>query len=374
MRHFPFGQPLLPREPSASGPRPVFILGAYPSALHIRWTPPEGKAVRALAVDNEPTPFWSGEDEAERIAAWKELVRYDEKWWGTVAPAGDLNGSTGQKLDTSILNPFEITRADTWITDCLDTYRCSDEQAIRIFGRYNPFAHDRGLPLAILPEHPDENDIVSEAQQFHVERLRGEVRAAAPGWVITLGNAALRVLTGLLDEVPASAPDHLVPNDTYGQVLQVRLLGHNVRWLPLAHPAAPKDYQIAHDEWRTRAPRIGAELASTSAGRCFGVLHTELMAIAREHGLEPELPGKKWTKLPGRNGLKLYIQNPDRYDYCRRVHLSGFTFEHPAIRQISDEKAQENHLGKVRGELRLDALSRTEGLDAFRHAIRHITL
>lgn len=264
MRHFPFGQPLLPREPSASGPRPAFILGAYPSALHIRWTPPEGKGVKALAVDNEPTPFWSGGDEAERVAAWKERVHYDEKRWGTAAPAGDLNGSTGQKLDTSILGPLGLTRADTWITDCLDTYRCGDEQAIRIFGRYNPFAHDRGLPLAILPEHPNENDIVSEAQRFHGKRLREEVRAASPDWVITLGNAALRVLTGLLDEVPASAPDRLIPSDTYDQVLEVRLLGHNIRWLPLAHPAAPSDYRVAHEQWCARAPLIGSALSSRS--------------------------------------------------------------------------------------------------------------
>jgi uracil-DNA glycosylase len=349
-------------------------LGAYPSALHVCWTPPKGKPVKALAVDNEPTPFWSGDDEVDRIADWKERVRYDEERWGTITSAGKLNGSTGRALVTSILEPLGITQADTWMTDCLDTYRCSDEQAIRMFGRYNAFAHDCGLPLAILPEHPDEDDIASEAKQHHNKRLREEVRAASPDWVITLGNAALRVLTGLIDEVPAPLPHRLVPNNTYGQVLEVRLLGRNIRWLPLAHPAAPRDYQTAHDQWRTRTARISDDLASGSPGRINGILHEELMAIAREYGLEPESPKMQWTKVPGRSGLKIYLQHSDRRGCCRRVHLSGFTFEHPAIRQISEREAKEKHLGNVRGEILLDALTRDDGIDAFRRAIRHIAL
>lgn len=37
-----------------------------------------------------------------------------------------------------------------------------------------------------------------------------------------------------------------------------------------------------------------------------------------------------------------------------RVDLSGFTFEHEAVRQISEEHAKEKHLGKVRGTLDFD--------------------
>ncbi len=45
---FPFGRPVLPCKPSANGPRKVFILGAYPSALHIRWNPQ--KPFRSIQV------------------------------------------------------------------------------------------------------------------------------------------------------------------------------------------------------------------------------------------------------------------------------------------------------------------------------------
>jgi hypothetical protein len=65
------------------GRSPVFVLGAYPSALHVRWTPSGAghKPVQALAVDNEPWPFWDGDDERERVATWYAAVgREDFEW------------------------------------------------------------------------------------------------------------------------------------------------------------------------------------------------------------------------------------------------------------------------------------------------------
>jgi len=54
---FPFGAPVLARAPSADTARPLFVLGAYPSALHVRWTAPDGASIAAMPVDNEPEPF-----------------------------------------------------------------------------------------------------------------------------------------------------------------------------------------------------------------------------------------------------------------------------------------------------------------------------
>ncbi len=50
-----------------------------------------------------------------------------------------------------------------------------------------------------------------------------------------------------------------------------------------------------------------------------------------------------------------------------RVDLSGFTAEHPGIRQISDDEARDMHLGKVRGQLLFD--DRQEALEAFKAAL-----
>jgi hypothetical protein len=51
-----------------------------------------------LGVDDEPTLFWWGEGETERM---KERVRYDEEMWSKIALVGDLNGPTGRELVTS---------------------------------------------------------------------------------------------------------------------------------------------------------------------------------------------------------------------------------------------------------------------------------
>src|SRR5438552_3616039 len=79
---FPFGQPVAPTRPSAVGPKRLFVLGAYPSALHVRWAPPagQGRVVRALAVDNEPRPFWNGADQEERVLHWQRAVGWRDEF------------------------------------------------------------------------------------------------------------------------------------------------------------------------------------------------------------------------------------------------------------------------------------------------------
>jgi len=82
-RRFLFGQPVLPAKPAAHGPKRVFILGAYPSALHVRWFGPDRDClIQAVAVDNEPEPFWTGADERERIEAWLGRVSFHDDWAG----------------------------------------------------------------------------------------------------------------------------------------------------------------------------------------------------------------------------------------------------------------------------------------------------
>jgi hypothetical protein len=96
---FPFGRAVAECGPQITAPRRWLILGAYPSALHVAWTPPRGyKPVQALAVDNEPEVFWDGSDEPERIDAWQAAVAFRPER-GRIAIAPRLNGSSGQWLD-----------------------------------------------------------------------------------------------------------------------------------------------------------------------------------------------------------------------------------------------------------------------------------
>ena len=53
-----------------------------------------------------------------------------------------------------------------------------------------------------------------------------------------------------------------------------------------------------------------------------------------------------------------------------RVDVSGFSFDHPALRKITDDEAKEMHLGKVRGQILFEDKEQT--MDAFKIAVDNI--
>ena len=252
MKHFfPFGRPVLECNPEITGKPDLFVLGAYPSALHVAWQPPEPyKGIKAIAVDNEPEVFWDGSNQEKLIDMWKDSVGYESSW-GSVTSAGNLNGSSGIWVNENILKPLGATREETFLTDCLNTYRASDRGFDRIQDTYAPFATKCGLPQAFLLPHPGEDDIVSESLAHHKDRLIQQIQAVHPKKIATLGNAALRVLGQLI-----TATKNLIPNklsskpEEYGKCLRIDIDEiKDIEWWPLAHPASPLDYQDAHKRW-----------------------------------------------------------------------------------------------------------------------------
>jgi hypothetical protein len=209
---FPFGQRVTVSQPETAGKQKLFILGAYPSALHVVWQPPAPhRRISALAVDNEPEVFWDGCDQEKFIARWMAVVGFESPW-GNIGAAGKLNGSSGRWVNENILSPLHATRADTFLTDCLNTYRSSLAGEERVSDTYAPFAAQHGLPTANLPRHPNENEIVKEAQDLHTARLIREIQAVQPDKIVTLGNAALRVLRHLLAPTSGPTPHQLSPD------------------------------------------------------------------------------------------------------------------------------------------------------------------
>src|SRR3972149_2657180 len=124
-----FGTPVGKCRPVVRGCRTVFLLGAYPSTAHVRWKFPDGStAINAVAVDDEPEPFWNGIDEAARVARWAARVGFQSSW-GTAEPCGRFNGSSGVWVDTQVLSPLGVERSAVWKTDCLQAYRESKRAA-----------------------------------------------------------------------------------------------------------------------------------------------------------------------------------------------------------------------------------------------------
>ena len=225
----------------------MFVLGAYPSAVHVAWVPPSDSGLRrvaALPVADEPVPFWDGSDAVERIDRWRREFRLDLAVHGRFSSPGRLNGSSGRWLDDHVLAPLQCGRDDAWITDCLDTYRLSTGVAARLTDTYDAGRLRYGWPDWPVAPHPSEQAIVDEARQSHMWRLRQELESCGPELVVTLGNAACRTLR----ELTSVGPSRLDVTG-YGQRHQVDVGGGAVDWLPLAHPAAPRPYQRAHEQW-----------------------------------------------------------------------------------------------------------------------------
>jgi uracil-DNA glycosylase len=121
-----------------------------------------------------------------------------------------------------------------------------------------------------LRSHPRENDIVSEARQDpQRRRLLEELQQTRPRLVVTLGNAALRVMRDLLGSSGTLLPEKLStePN-RYGQTVFVsRSKEMRFGVLPLAHPASAAKYQRAHDAWISKARAPDAALGKNSSKR-----------------------------------------------------------------------------------------------------------
>jgi hypothetical protein len=245
---YPFGTSLFPRPPSAETERSVFLMGAYPSALHVRWVPPSGSGLRpvsALPVADEPEPFWNGFDAAERVESWvTSMGPPDLTTLGTFCAPGKLNGSSGRWVDEKVLKALGTERGQAWITDCLDTYRLSTGVQARLEDTYDVGRPTFGWPEWSLARHPSEAAIIREAADQHVHRLRTELGMCKPELIVTLGNAALRTMRVLLE----TGPKRIAVAD-YGAPIRVPVGNRTIDWFPLAHPAAPPEYQLAHTRW-----------------------------------------------------------------------------------------------------------------------------
>jgi hypothetical protein len=248
---FPFGRPLLRRRASAKSKRRVFVLGMLPGALHIAWWSPTRKLVKALAVDNEPTSFWTGADEKEQIAAWKRVVGFRLGEWGEVETSDVVNGAAGRWLDEQVLAPLGVTREEACLSTCVDTYLASAAQVFAVTERYQPWAREAGLPEASSPPQPRE-DLVELAVAAHGERILHELSVTVPELVVTLGNGALRVVRTITEA--KRGPGRLRPDASYGVEHTLDLGKRSAIWLALAQPCPPNEWAQAHALWREGRP------------------------------------------------------------------------------------------------------------------------
>lgn len=246
-------------------------MGVYPSALHIRWTPPDWASselgvgtIAAVAVDDEPTVFWDGGDARARIQLWREAVGFRQGDvdgdWGKVVAAG--NGTSGRSVAKRVVRHLDADAEDCWFSDVVDQFFVKSggtkrrEQADAIADDYTPFAQAVGLPVASLPARPPAHDLIELALSRHRHRLRAELEEANAPVVVTLGEEARRVLQGIADDSdgPATLPLERgrisTSPSTYGAPGRVVVGTTDAQWYALVHPGQRQEPCTGwHDAW-----------------------------------------------------------------------------------------------------------------------------
>lgn len=264
---FPFGRTSTERPPrTPPGPASAFVLGVYPSALHVRWTPPawhagdKPKPVSALAVDVEPVVFWEGTDPdpGELIEHWKTAVGFvegDDRGCDGHVAGVHLNGSSGASVNSLTLEPLGLNAADVWMTDAVPWFfvkygsGTKREQGDVFNDVYNPYADIAGRPTASVPARPSPKKLVAAAIGSERERLRTEIFASGAPVVYTLGEEARQVLAGVVDS-SSGPPTFRLTVDDYGAAGAARVDGRTVRWHALVHPGQRSHKWVrAHGLW-----------------------------------------------------------------------------------------------------------------------------
>ncbi|SMO58431.1 hypothetical protein SAMN06273567_102375 [Geodermatophilus aquaeductus] len=223
------------------------MLGVYPSALHVRWTHPRFR-IAAVAVDQEPWPFWDGRDEGERVDRWCEAVDWREEW-GRASPVGRMNGSSGRVVDERVLAPLGLDFNSVWLTDVLPffhVHRGPGTQGAAMAERYDVFAREHGLPEHLLPDRPSPARLVEQALRTESQRLVDELIESRSPLLVTLGDEALAVAAALLT---GGLPRRLTRTG-YGSRHRVDLGGRTLDVLPLVHPGQRSQlWARTHDDW-----------------------------------------------------------------------------------------------------------------------------
>ncbi|WP_345204001.1 hypothetical protein [Fodinibacter luteus] len=222
----------------------AFVLGAYPSALHVEWTPPPplGRRIAALPVDNEPYPFWDGLGMDHFVERWRS--EHFDPSWGRVRPSM-MNGTSGRALHERWLKPLGVDPMDYFVTDCLPTSMLSTGVAKRVTGDgvYASLIDTLGLPKVDMQPHPSEGDIVRRAALHH-GRIREQILASGAEILVTLGNAAARVVQQMTGH-----PEGVLTEKTYRQARAIRIEGRSLTWHALVHPAVRPPWDERHDAW-----------------------------------------------------------------------------------------------------------------------------
>ena len=251
---FPFGESVTLVEQADRSPKRVFVLGVYASAVHARWTGPDGaQRVGALAVASEPEIFWRGDGAGgiiERIPVPAEAGKL-------VPAAGAMNGPSAKALDELILAPLGFGRKDAWLCDVVPHSCWNDDQREAAETHYVPVAEELGLPVPDMPPKP-----TSQPSDERVGEILAELQQSEAGTVVLLGDLPIKWFASRLGVPQKSLASFGTAPEEYGRRHAVDFGGHACEIVPLVHPrqaaglgAHSAEWRDLHQEWVRRKGR-----------------------------------------------------------------------------------------------------------------------
>ena len=136
---FPFGQPIQRVAQTDRGPKRVFVLGVYASAVHARWCNARGRQlVRALAVASEPCIFWRGDESGADVKNILSEIDVPTQVGRLEPAARNLNGPSGRSLDEDYLEPLGLSRNEAWLCDLVPHSCMNPGQKKAVDTHYTP--------------------------------------------------------------------------------------------------------------------------------------------------------------------------------------------------------------------------------------------
>ncbi|MDF9829145.1 hypothetical protein [Parabacteroides sp. PF5-6] len=243
---FPFGQKLeAVRQIEKEGPKKVFVLGVYASAVHAKWISSDGKVlIKALAVASEPYIFWNGcpvesSEIISKINIPKEL--------GTLVPADSIfNGPSGRSLDSHYLSPLNYIRDDCWLCDLIPHSCLNSSQKKALEREYDKYVKTDLLPGYNIPEVPKKL-----ADENRIKEILNELKQSQAKKIILLGDQPIKYFLSRY-----STYKKLTDFNPYGMPIKILIEDQEYEVLALAHPrqtsklgsSNPKWYDC-HQEW-----------------------------------------------------------------------------------------------------------------------------
>ncbi len=238
---FPFGQKIKKVQQTDITPKEVFVLGVYASAVHAQWNGPDGKIkVRALAVASEPCIFWKG-DNAEEIINGIEI----DKELGNLIPASsNLNGPSGNTLDSQYLYPLGYSRKDAWLCDLLPYSRLNPNQAKAIEDNYKDIAEKFCLPKCNIPKL-SKNDLDNSVRR---QEILTELQKSEANTIILLGDLPIKHFLSYYSKY-SKLSDFLTNSRQYGENVEIIIDGRIYQVIPLVHPRQAAHLGFSNVEW-----------------------------------------------------------------------------------------------------------------------------